>query len=58
MEKHALNKCFEAFGNRTPTVKLIGTFKDDFQLYFLMELLKPKLELWEYCRTFGFPSQA
>jgi hypothetical protein len=36
-----------------PTVRLIATFKDNVNLYFLTEIFKSKLELWEYCRTFG-----
>lgn len=50
MEKHALNKLKAA---DSPVVQLIGTFKDDFQLYFLTEMLKSKDELWAQCRTFG-----
>ena len=44
MEKHSLNKVNEHYSKATkdeelPTVKLIGTFKDESNLYFLTELL-------------------
>ena len=58
MEKHALNKLWNAYGKegRMPCVKLIGTFKDQFNLYFLTEILSHKNELWEHCRSFGLLS--
>ena len=54
MEKHALNKLKAAYGSSDeamPSVKLIGTFKDDNDLYFLIEMLSK--EVWENCRSFG-----
>ena len=40
MEKHALNKLYDTYkGAGLPCVKLVGTFKDTENLYFLMELL-------------------
>ena len=58
MEKHSLNKINDHYSKaltdeELPTVKLIGTFKDDDNLYFLTELLQSKDEVWESCRTFG-----
>ena len=55
MEKHALTKVRDAYGsdNNLPTVRLITTFKDPFNLYFLTELLNHKLELWEHVHAFG-----
>jgi hypothetical protein len=59
MEKHALNKILEnhkAKGlawEELPCIKLIGTFKDQSNLYFLTEMLKGKSEVWESCRSFG-----
>ncbi|CDW71361.1 agc pdk1 protein kinase [Stylonychia lemnae] len=59
MEKHALNKILLDCKDKgikdedLPCVKLIGTFKDGINLYFLTEALNSKDELWEYCRTFG-----
>ena len=50
LEKHSLNK-LKALDS--PVVQLVGTFKDDFQLYFLTEMLKVKDEVWTQCRTFG-----
>ena len=56
MEKHALNKIKENLPN-TPgnqvAVRLVTTFRDQFNLFFLTELLNHKLELWEHCRSFG-----
>ena len=62
MEKHALNKAFDNWltlkkpESDLPCLKLIGTFKDISNLYFLTELLKEKNEVWNSCRTFGFIS--
>ena len=53
MEKHALNKLNERYGEERPCVKLVGTFKDLERLYFLMELLPMKGEVWLACRSFG-----
>jgi len=58
MEKHALNKIrdtyYDAKNNLAmPTVRLIATFKDQFNLYFLNEMLKSRNEVWEHCRSFG-----
>jgi len=60
MEKHSLNKVYDHYGkiknlkdDDLPTVKLISTFKDESNLYFLTELLQSKDEVWESCRTFG-----
>lgn len=45
MEKHALNKIYEHSKENgldevdLPCLKIIGTFKDDSNLYFLTELL-------------------
>lgn len=40
MEKHALNKIYERYKDtELPCVKVIGTFKDTENLYFLMDLL-------------------
>lgn len=59
MEKHALNK-IKAYSKANglkedeyPAVKLITTFKDEVNLYFLTEMLQCKDELWRHCRTFG-----
>ena len=57
MEKHALNKLRDVYKDQTlPCVKLIGTFKDQVNLYFLTEILPHKNELWEHCRSFGMIS--
>jgi len=44
LEKHSLNKIKEKYGNgdlqQMPTVKLIATFKDDLNLYFLTEMFQ------------------
>jgi hypothetical protein len=54
LEKHSLNKIKEAFGPKElPCVNLVGTFKDQFNLYFLTEIFAQKCELWEHCRSFG-----
>lgn len=53
LEKHALNKVKEHFAKEMPTVKIYATFKDPLNLYFLTEMFKPKLEVWEHCRSFG-----
>ena len=40
MEKHALNKLIGRYGEKEmPCVKLVGTFKDHENLYFVMEML-------------------
>ena len=45
MEKHALNKLKSAYADlektykNLPCVKIIGTFKDESNLYFLTEML-------------------
>ena len=45
MEKHALNKLKTVYGDASknyedlPCVKIIGTFKDESNLYFLTEIL-------------------
>lgn len=36
-----------------PTVRIYATFKDPLNLYFLTEMFRPKLEVWEHCRSFG-----
>lgn len=36
-----------------PTVRLIATFKDQINLYFLTEMFKSKCEVWEHCRSMG-----
>jgi len=57
MEKHALNKLYDKYHDTgLPCVKLIGTFKDSENLYFLMELLPQSRELWNFCRSFGMLS--
>ena len=56
MEKHALNKLKELYSTDMPTVKLIGTFKDEMHLYFLTEMFKSKCEVWEHVRSFGMLS--
>ena len=53
MEKHALVKIRELYSTDMPTVKLIGTFKDELHLYFLTEMFKSKCEVWEHVRSFG-----
>ena len=58
MEKHALNKLAERHPEDLPCVKLIGTFKDAEHLYFLQELLQPKLEVWLACRNYGLLSDS
>ena len=47
LEKHSLNKIKEAYASDMPSVKLIATFKDMSNLYFLTEMFKSKLEVWE-----------
>ena len=58
MEKHALNKLKEKYSSRgyLPCVKILNTFKDDSNLYFITELLSHKNELWERCHSFGMIS--
>lgn len=58
MEKHSLNKIRQKYWDEQnpdemPTVKLIATFKDDINLYFLTEMFQSKNEVWEQCRSFG-----
>lgn len=59
MEKHALNKIkktyFQTQNDHTkmPSVRLITTFKDHLNLYFLTEMFRSKNEVWEHCRSFG-----
>lgn len=59
MEKHSLNKILENHKKlglpkaELPSVKLIGTFKDQSNLYFLTEMLHPNREVWEQSRSFG-----
>lgn len=53
MEKHALTKVRENCKEPLPAVHLVATFKDQFKLYFVTELLNHKYELWEHCRSFG-----
>jgi serine/threonine protein kinase len=53
MEKHALLKIRDNCKDPLPAVRLLATFKDNFNLYFLTELLNHKFELWEHCRAFG-----
>ena len=60
MEKHALNKIKEAYSTEPnlPSVRLLNTFKDMSNLYFVTEILNQKDELWEHCRSFGLLSQS
>ena len=53
MEKHALSKVRDNCQEPLPAVRLVATFKDPFNLYFVTELLNHKYELWEHCRSFG-----
>ena len=54
MEKEALNKLGSKYkGEDMPSVKLIGTFREGGQLYFIMEYFYKGDEVWEACRTFG-----
>ena len=58
MEKHALNKIRDTYYEKSnplsmPAVRLISTFKDPFNLYFLNEMFRSKDEVWEHCRSFG-----
>jgi serine/threonine protein kinase len=39
-----------------PCVRLITTFKDMENLYFVMEMLSSKNEMWLACRNFGMLS--
>lgn len=40
LEKHSLNKIRDKFEKpEMPTVRLVATFKDEFNLYFLTEML-------------------
>jgi hypothetical protein len=54
LEKHSLNKLKETYADDMPCVKLYQTFKDQFNLYFLTELLEQKEEVWTKCRSYGF----
>ena len=57
LEKHSLNKIKDNYPeHELPTVKLVATFKDPVNLYFLTEMLRSKLEVWEHCRSFGMLS--
>lgn len=56
MEKHALSKVRDNCAEPLPAVRLVATFKDPFNLYFVTELLNHKYELWEHCRSFGMIS--
>lgn len=54
MEKNSLNKIYSFFEKSDkkdlqdlPCLKLIGTFKDEENLFFLTEMLKGKKEVWE-----------
>ena len=47
LEKHSLNKLRDTYGGDLPCVKLIATFKNDINLYFLTEMFRSKLEVWE-----------
>lgn len=64
MEKHALSKILKhhiekgLVDESLPSLKIIGTFKDQGNLYFLTELLKEKMELWQHCRSFGLVAAA
>lgn len=53
MEKYALTKIRDNCSNPLPAVRLVATFKDQHNLYFLTEVLNAKLELWQHCRSFG-----
>ena len=53
LEKHSLNKIKENYEKEMPTVRILATFKDPLNLYFLTEIFKSKLEIWEHCRSFG-----
>jgi hypothetical protein len=54
LEKHSLLKIKKEYPNDMPAVKLITTFKDSLNLYFLTQMFDPKNEVWTYCRSFGF----
>ena len=58
MEKHALNKLKTEYSARgyLPCVKILNTFKDMSNLYFITEMLSHKQELWEHCHSFGMIS--
>ena len=56
MEKHALVKIRDNLSSPLPAVRLVTTFKDASNLYFLTEILNHKYELWEHCRSFGMIS--
>ena len=62
MEKHVLNKIKDNHSKKElswddlPCIKVISTFKDTSNLYFLSELLVGKREVWENCRSFGLIS--
>ena len=60
MEKHALNKLKQTYGtgSELPCVRIVNTFKDQFNLYFITEMLNQKMEVWEHCRNFGMISQS
>ena len=58
MEKHSLNKIKEKYydpknTDLMPSVRLVATFKDEINLYFLNEMFKAKNEVWEHCRSYG-----
>ena len=59
MEKHALGKIRDTYyktvkdEQNMPSVRLITTFKDHINLYFLTEMFRSKNEVWEHCRSFG-----
>lgn len=53
LEKHSLNKIKEKYSKEMPSVRILATFKDPINLYFLTEIFKSKLEVWEHCRSFG-----
>jgi 3-phosphoinositide dependent protein kinase-1 len=56
MEKHALTKIRDSSTPPLAAVRLVTTFKDSHNLYFLTEVLNHKFELWEHCRSFGMIS--
>lgn len=50
MEKHVLSRL-----SHPNVVRLYHTFRDEMNVYFLMELA-PDKELWELCRNVGLPT--
>jgi len=57
LEKHSLIKLRDFYKNNDlPCVKLLETFKDGENLYFLTEILEQKNDLWVQCRSFGLIS--